>query len=261
MVRTVILRTAGTNCDLETEHAFRLVGSDVERVHINRFMRKEKNLDDYHILVIPGGFTYGDDISAGVLLANEMQYGLAEPLQRFVRDGKLILGICNGFQVLVKAGLLPLNHGSQDPQSVTLTFNDSGKFEDRWTYMKVNEESPCIFTRGIEGLFYIPVAHAEGKFVARDEQTLESLWEKKQVPLQYVNGQGEPAGYPWNPNGSLDNIAGLCDPAGRIFGLMPHPERHVHPTHHPRWTRGVLQTEGQGLQIFRNAVLFAQKNL
>lgn len=260
-VKTLIVRTAGTNCDLETEHAFKIADSDVDLIHINQLVRGERHLDEYHILVIPGGFTYGDDIAAGKILANEFKYKLQEGCQDFIAAGKLILGICNGFQVLVKAGLLPGLNSADDSQTVTLTFNDSAKFEDRWVYLKVYENSPCVFTRGIETRLYIPVAHAEGKFVPGDDSIQQALWDNNQVVVQYVGPQGEEAGYPWNPNGSLGNIAGICDPTGRIFGLMPHPERHIHPTNHPRWTRGVDASESDGLPIFRNAVDFVREQL
>lgn len=260
-VKTLIIRAAGTNCDLETEHAFQLAGSQTELVHVNQMVRKERDFNDYHILVIPGGFTYGDDIAAGKILANEMKYKLQEPITTFIQDGKLILGICNGFQVLVKTGLLPQNDRREMSQRVTLTFNDSGKFEDRWVYLKSVDNSPCIFTRGLKGLLYIPVAHAEGKFVPQDEGVKATLWRENQIVLQYVDHRGAFAGYPWNPNGSIDNIAGICDPTGRIFGLMPHPERHIHPTNHPRWTRGFESEEGEGLIIFRNAVEYVKENV
>jgi phosphoribosylformylglycinamidine synthase len=260
-VKTLIMRTAGTNCDLETEHAFKLAGSDVDLVHINRLVRGEKHLKEYHILVIPGGFTYGDDIAAGTILANEFKNALQEASLEFIADGKLILGICNGFQVLVKAGLLPRHDSDNDSQTVTLSFNDSAKFEDRWVYLNVSDASPCVFTRGIEKPLYIPVAHAEGKFVPADESIWQALQDDNQVVVRYVDPQGESAGYPWNPNGSLDNVAGICDPTGRIFGLMPHPERHIHPTNHPRWTRGPDPSSSDGLPIFKNAVEFVKENL
>jgi phosphoribosylformylglycinamidine synthase I len=260
-VRTILLRAAGTNCDFETEHAFQLAGSETELVHINRLKRKERNLEDYHILVIPGGFTYGDDIAAGKILANELKYNLQESTQQFRDDGKLILGICNGFQVLVKADLLAVGGGGEGSQTMTLTFNDSAKFEDRWVYLKAVQKNTCVFTQGLEDLMYIPVAHAEGKFVTRNAEAKKRLWENNQVVFQYVNSQGELADYPWNPNGSMDSIAGICDPTGRIFGLMPHPERHINPTNHPRWTRGTQANEGQGLTIFQSAVDFVIHHL
>ncbi|MDZ7264973.1 MAG: phosphoribosylformylglycinamidine synthase I [candidate division KSB1 bacterium] len=257
--KTLVLRTAGSNCDLETVHAFQQVGSDVRLVHINQIIAGAVRLSDFQILAIPGGFTYGDDVSAGKILANEMKFKLKEQLTEFAAAGKLILGICNGFQVLVKAGLLPEVQLNSSEQLVTLTHNDSGKFEDRWVYLKATSKK-CAFTNGIEKLVYFPVAHAEGKFVARDDATLSDLYKNDQIVFQYAAPTGELAGYPWNPNGSIDNIAGICDPSGHILGLMPHPERHFHPTHHPRWTREGLKPTADGVLIFRNAVTFIQQH-
>ena len=256
-VRAVVLRTAGTNCDVETEYAFEKVGARAERVHVNRLVERPGRLDRAQILAIPGGFSYGDDIASGKLLANEIRFRMEEAVQRFVEDGKLIIGICNGFQVLVKAGLLPrLPNGKL---RVTLTVNDSGRFEDRWVYLRA-ENSDCAFVKPGEDT-YIPVAHGEGKFVA-DGPVLKELRKRRLVVFRYVAPDGSVgAGYPWNPNGSMDDIAGICDPTGRIFGLMPHPERHVAPTQHPRWTREGLKPEGDGAKVFRNAVEFARRDL
>jgi len=257
--KTLVLRTAGSNCDYETVHAFQHVGSEVSLIHINQIVTGKIKLADFHILAIPGGFTYGDDISAGKILANELKYKLRDQLEKFIDAGKLIIGICNGFQVLVKAGLLPdvaLKNGSQ---AATLANNNSGKFEDRWIYVKPVSKK-CVFTRGIERLVYYPVAHAEGKFIPKDNSLLHKLIENDQIVFQYTDSSGKLAGYPWNPNGSVENIAGICDPSGRIFGLMPHPERHFHPTHHPRWAREGLQEQADGVMIFKNAVNYIQEN-
>ncbi len=259
IVRTIVLRTAGSNCDYETVHAFEQVGSQVSLVHINQIIAGKIRLSDFEILAIPGGFTYGDDISAGKILANEIKYKLKDQVATFVADGKLIIGICNGFQVLVKAGLLPTVDLEQTAQLATLTFNDSGKFEDRWVYLKP-VSSKCVFTQSLESIVYYPVAHAEGKLIVRDAAVLEQLKRNDQIVFQYVGVDGQLAGYPWNPNGSIENIAGICDPSGRIFGLMPHPERHFHPTHHPRWTREGLRPEADGVMIFRNAVNYVREN-
>jgi phosphoribosylformylglycinamidine synthase I len=258
-VKTLVLRTAGSNCDYETVHAFQHMGSEVSLIHINQIVAGKTRLSDFQILAIPGGFTYGDDISAGKILANELKYKLTSQIENFIADGKLIIGICNGFQVLVKAGLLPDVNLSNGKQLVTLTNNDSGKFEDRWIYLKPISKK-CVFTRGIEQLVYFPVAHAEGKFIPKDEFVLKNLYQNDQIVFQYANPNGELDGYPWNPNGSIENIAGICDATGRIFGLMPHPERHFHPTHHPRWTREGLKAEADGVVIFRNAVEYIQEN-
>ncbi len=245
-VRTLILRAAGTNCDHETAFAFEKAGSEVDVAHVNELLRKERPLSSYQIMVVPGGFTYGDDISAGKILANELRLKLGEDIKRFVEGGGLILGICNGFQVLVKAGILP---GSGAYGRLTLTGNDSGRFECRWVYLSVNQKSPCIFTRGISTM-YLPVAHAEGKVVTWGE-----VLEDSNIVLRYADENGNTqAGYPHNPNGSKDNIAGICDASGRVFALMPHPERFIRWTQHPRWTREPRREYGDGFRVFLNAV-------
>ncbi|MBC8183863.1 phosphoribosylformylglycinamidine synthase I [candidate division KSB1 bacterium] len=258
-VKTLVIRTAGSNCDYETVHAFKTVGGEVELVHINQVVNKKTILNDFHILAIPGGFTYGDDISAGKVLANELKYKLKDQIQQFINNGKLIIGICNGFQVLVKAGLLPEINLHGGDQQVTLTENDPGKFEDRWIYLQPISQK-CVFTKGMTEKVYYPIAHAEGKFVAKDQNVLKKLKMNDQVVFQYINPEGGSADYPWNPNGSVENIAGICDPTGRIFGLMPHPERYFHPTQHPRWTREGLKQEADGVKIFQNAVEYVLEN-
>jgi len=258
-VKVLVLRTAGTNCDYETEYAFQLAGAETERVHINRLIARDKLLSDYHILTLPGGFSYGDDIAAGKLLANELKYKIRDQVEDFVNAGKLIIGICNGFQVLVKAGLLPGFNGISDSQDVTLYLNDSTKFECRWVYLQT-EDSPCIFTKNLTSRIYLPVAHAEGKFTATGE-ILGMLEKNRQVVFRYVAENGKIAGYPWNPNSSDRNIAGICDVTGRILGLMPHPERYLSRYNHPRWTREKLPEEGDGLVIFRNAVRYAEEQI
>ncbi|MCK4248648.1 MAG: phosphoribosylformylglycinamidine synthase I [Candidatus Omnitrophica bacterium] len=259
-VKVLVLRTAGTNCDQETAHAFSLVGANADLVHINRLKEKEVKLNDYHILALPGGFTYGDDVASGKVLANELRYGLGEELDQFIEAGKLIIGICNGFQVLVKAGILPEHKAGDFDVSTTLTYNDSGKFEDRWVYLKSATEK-CVWTKDLAEIIYLPVAHGEGKFMPEDNKVLEQLKKQGQIVFRYVDSKGKAAKYPENPNNSVDSIAGICDPTGRIFGLMPHPERHVHPASHPRWTREGLKSEGDGLAIFRNGVDFVAENL
>ncbi len=256
---------------MEMAHACRLAGSEeVDIVHISDLLSGEKRLDDYHFLNLPGGFVDGDDLGSAKANANRLLHvrirgaeeRLYDSLLRFIADGKLILGVCNGFQLLVKLGLLPGFDGDYTTQTATLAFNDSGKFEDRWVYLKPDAESPCVFTQGLEGI-YLPIRHGEGKLVARDEGIRKRLHEQKQVALQYSDPSFRNAEmtYPQNPNGSLDAIAGLCNETGRLFGLMPHPEAYLHVTNHPRWTREKLPEEGQGLQIFRNAVDFIRKSL
>jgi len=245
-VRTLILRAPGTNCDEETAFAFEQAGSVVESAHVNELVRRKKPFSQYQILVIPGGFTYGDDVSAGKILANELRLKLGGDIQDFIKRGGLILGICNGFQVLVRAGILPSAEGNN---RLTLTGNDSNRFECHWVYLRVNQKSPCIFTRGMSAI-YLPVAHGEGKVVAEAE-TLDGL----NVVARYADDKGNArAGYPYNPNGSIDNIAGICDASGRIFGLMPHPERFIRWAQHPRWTREPPRERGDGFSVFWNAV-------
>jgi phosphoribosylformylglycinamidine synthase len=262
-VKVIILRTAGTNCDKETAFAFEKAGAKIELVHINQLKNRQRRLKEYAILAIPGGFTYGDDISSGKILANELRANLGRDLEKFIQDGKLVIGICNGFQVLVKAGLLPgfAQKGKIEIKiQATLMINDCGKFEDRWVYLKTLG-SRCVWTENLSRMIYLPVAHAEGKFIAQDDLVLNDITENRQVVFQYVDARGFLAGYPHNPNGSVENIAGICDASGRILGLMPHPERHILGTHSPRWTREGLKPEGDGLAIFRNGVEYAQKNL
>ncbi len=250
--RVIVLRAAGSNCDQETQFAFETAGAKADLVHVNRLLEGSVKLEDYQILAIPGGFTYGDDISAGKVLANQLKYKLQQVLQEFYNDDKLIIGICNGFQVLVKAGLLPVVELTAQ-QKVTLTDNDSGKFEDRWVHLDVND-GPCVFTQNMPNKVYFPVAHAEGKFVPDSDDTLNELVRNKQIVFQYAALNGGEVKYPMNPNGSVANIAGICDPAGRVLGLMPHPERHIEPSQHPQWTRLGMAEQGDGLVLFENAV-------
>ncbi len=259
-VRVIVLRTAGTNCDVETAFAFERSGASAELVHINELTRKEKSLHDYHILAIPGGFTYGDDIASGKILANELKFKMGDALQKFIKNGKLIIGICNGFQVLVKAGLLP--GFTPDGRSIesTLTLNDSDKFEDRWVYLKT-VGGRCIWTKNMVGIIELPVAHGEGKFIPKDKKTLKRLRDDGMIALEYVDSRGRRASYPYCPNGSVENIAGICDPTGRIFGLMPHPERHITLYQHPNWTRSEKKTDGDGFAVFKNGVRYAVKYL
>jgi phosphoribosylformylglycinamidine synthase len=257
--RILILRGPGTNCDQETAFAFQTAGGKPEIVHLNRLLERPALAESYQILAIPGGFSYGDDISAGRIFANQIRHHLRDCLEEFKAAGKLILGICNGFQILIKSGILLPDRA--DEPIATLTLNDRGKFEDRWVHLVVASDK-CVFLRGIEQM-YLPIAHAEGKFVARDEATLDRLEQAGQLALRYapppesVTAAGEEGvgllPYPSNPNGAQRNVAGVCDETGRVFGLMPHPERHIDPTQHPRWTRQMPQ-RGEGLAVFENAV-------
>ena len=254
--------------------ACELAGALPERVHVNRVAAGAARLADYAMLVIPGGFSYGDHLGAGRLLAVDLAHRLGEQLQRFVADGRPVIGICNGFQVLVKAGVLPgesqepaaENQDSANgagsplplgPSAVTLTDNSSQRFECRWVRLAADPASRCHFTRGIERTIEVPVAHGEGRVAARDAAAVERLRARGLIALRYVGESPEAAGYPANPNGSLDDIAGLTNAQGNVLGLMPHPENAVLPQQHPRWTREPARTEGDGLQIFRNAVQYA----
>jgi phosphoribosylformylglycinamidine synthase len=250
--RVLILRAPGANCDAEAQFAFDQAGAEAERLHINRIREQMNVLDRYQILVIPGGFTYGDDIAAGKILAVQLSHFLADALRKFRDQEKLVLGICNGFQALLKAGLIV--PPDEDGPLATLTDNESGKFEDRWIYLQATP-GRCPFLRGYERL-HVPVAHGEGKWICRAPWIQEGLQQAGQIVLRFVDDRGHPGQYPINPNGSQGDVAGVCDATGRVLGLMPHPERHVLPTQHPRWTRTGLATEGDGLRLFRNAVEF-----
>ena len=255
--RVLILRAPGTNCDVETAHAFERAGGRCQRLHVQALLESPLSLADFQILCLPGGFSYGDDVAAGRILGNQIRHHLSGWLHEFHQAGKLILGICNGFQILIKSGvLLPLAADYSAP--ATLTWNESGRFEDRWVPLSVGGNS--VFFAGIERM-YLPVAHAEGKFVPRDQRVLSELNAKGQVVLRYGNGapgtgMAAQIPYPDNPNGSLGNVAGVCDASGRVCGLMPHPERHIDPLQHPRWTRDSARATGDGLRVFQNAVSY-----
>jgi phosphoribosylformylglycinamidine synthase len=252
--RVLVLRAPGANCDLESAFAFERAGAAAERVHVNRLLERAGLLDNFQILCIPGGFSYGDDLGAGRILGNQIRHHLRDALHEFKAAGKLVLGICNGFQILVKSGLL-LDDDEAGRPAATLTNNDSGKFEDRWIHLRT-AGNKCVFFWGIETM-YLPVAHAEGKFVPRDPAAFRTLEAAGQLVLRYSAASKESeVAYPANPNGSAGGVAGVCDSTGRVCGLMPHPERHIDPTQHPRWTREARVPEGDGLQVFRNAVRF-----
>jgi len=285
--KTLILRAAGTNGDKELAHAFELAGASTEFVHVNQLLESPNLLDDFQLLAFPGGFSYGDDIASGRILANQLHHHMAEPLRRFVGAGKPVIGVCNGFQILVKTSLLPGAIGGRTGQTCTLAHNTTGRFIDQWVTLGV-QPSKCIWTSSRQGavgseqgavgrgqdavgsgqgggksassyVLELPIAHGEGRFVPADDNVRKALWDNGQVALVYTRPDGSAASgeSPHNPNGSVDDIAGVCDATGLVFGLMPHPERYTHPTHHPAWTRQKpLPDEGRGLQIFRNAVRY-----
>lgn len=241
--QALILRTAGTNCDQETAEALRLAGAVPEIHHINELISKKLSLDSYQLVVIPGGFSYGDDVAAGKILANELRFKLGESLGKFIASGRKVIGICNGFQVLVKTGFLPGNPGGE--QTVTLASNDSGQFQCHWVKLK-REKSACQWLNSTDVDWDLPIAHGEGKFMARDNKTLGALESAGQVIFRYSTE---------NPNGSMNAIAGICNKEGNVVGLMPHPERHMARLQHPEWTRGAdKQGTPVGLQFFKAAV-------
>ncbi len=260
-VKALVLTGFGINCDNETHRAFCRSGADTSRVHLNDLIEHLDLLDKAHILAIPGGFSFGDHVASGKVLANRLRYKLGEPLERFVASGKLIIGICNGFQVMVKMGLLPLFDG-KFTQEVTLAWNATCRFENRWVNLGVAENTVCVWLQGME-ILPLPVRHGEGRFLVRDDGVLQKLRANRQVALRYLRPDDSPAGgdFPYNPNGAVDDIAGICDPTGRIFGLMPHPEGFQERENHPEWPRRDGYPEGDGLRVFRNAVIFAKKEL
>ncbi len=319
-VRAIVLRAAGINTDLETQYALELAGAGTDRVHINRVIEDKSLLDQYHILIFPGGFSYGDDVAAGKIMANQVVHHLADSVRKFIDDGKLVLGICNGFQVLVKAGILPgsekgtsglyastkslgsisLKNGQAEsldmqpgfegekskreifpPQSrpdvpfsestvppgwqpfrqedVTITYNDSNKYEDRWVYLEPQSDR-CVFIEP-QRRICVPIAHGEGKIVTKNDEALQRLKNEGYVAYKYVDENGQEGPYPINPNGSTESIAGLTDRTGRVLGLMPHPERYVRRTQHPHWSRLGEDLDPDGIKIFHNAVKYVKDNL
>lgn len=272
LTKAIVLTGNGTNCEMEAAHACRLGGfNEVVIAHISDLLCGDICLDDFHFLNLTGGFLDGDDLGSAKAQANRLKHApvkegeeyLVDQFQRFITDGKLILGVCNGFQLMVKMGLLPALGGTYLQQTATLTFNDCGRFQDRWVYLKNNPCSPSVFTAGISGGIYLPVRHGEGKFYVDDAAVLEEIERRNLAVLRYSDPDYRAATmeFPLNPNGSLNAIAGLCDETGRLMGLMPHPEAFLHRTNHPRWTREELPEEGDGLILFRNAAEFVQRNL
>ena len=257
--RVAVITGYGINSDNELAHCFALAGAEPRRVHINDLIARKPALADFDLIAVPGGFSFGDHIASGRVFANKLKANLADDLARAAERQVPMIGICNGFQVLVKLGLLPGDAPSAGAagrfvQTATLTYNDSGRFEDRWCHLARDPGSKCLWTKGIERI-YLPIRHGEGKFIPRDAEHLRALRVGGRISLRYSAADGTaPSGYPANPNGSTDDIAGICSADGRIFGLMPHPEAHMLATNHPQWQKLGLKGEGEGMGIFRNAV-------
>lgn len=265
--RVLILRAPGTNCDAETAYAFERAGGSAQVLHVSRLIESPTVAREFQILCLPGGFSYGDDIASGRIFAVHLRRALNQELQQFRSDGKLILGICNGFQILLKSGLL-LDDADVTQPAATLAWNESGRYTDRWVGLKTSGNK-CVVLSGIDHL-ELPIAHGEGRFVARDAAMLAKLEAAGQLPLRYAErvqpaasksaaakgGTATKLACHYNPNGSHGDVAGACDSTGRVFGLMPHPERFIDPTQHPQWTRRPYEAVGQGLQIFTNAVKY-----
>ena len=265
-VRALVFTGFGLNCETETAAAFEICGAAAVQVHLNDVAENPDILQQYHILAFIGGFSFGDHLGAGTVFASRIKHDLLRALTVFIGDGKLVIGICNGFQTLARLGILPALGGRYLEVQAALAHNEQGVFRDDWITLKADPDSPCVFTKGID-LLPVPVRHGEGRFVMLDEKSLDELEARHQVALRYVHPvTGEQADVlPLNPNGSARAIAGICDPTGRIFGLMPHPEAYLSPYNHPQWGRqkinGMLPKEGLGKQIFQNAVDFVKSEL
>ena len=263
--RVAVLTGFGINCDIETMAVFDMAGAQSTRVHINRLVKEEVMLDDFHILAVPGGFSFGDHLGSGRLLGNRLRFGIREQIRRFVKDGKPVLGICNGFQALVKMGLLPGDEDVSLQQTASLTLNDSGHYEDRWVTLEFNDKSPCIWTQGIKRM-RTPVRHGEGKFIVPDNKLLDNYATAGQIVCRYVDPQtdypsasDESLPYPLCPNASMRNVAGICDLTGLVYGMMPHPEANHSTWLGPTWTReSQNHGEAEGLTIFHNAVRYTR---
>ena len=266
-VKALVLSGYGLNCDVETSHAFTMAGAKAQRVHINALINGEVRLSDFQIMAFIGGFSWGDDHGAGVVQAVRMKTRLGNDLQEFINCGKLVIGICNGFQTLVNIGLLPGINSNYVSRKVALLHNDCGNFRNHWVHLKTNLKSPCVFTQGMDELM-LPIRHGEGKFYA-EENVLQKLLQNQQIVLSYTKHDYSPANgeFPSNPNGSLMDIAGICDQTGHVFGLMPHPEAYLFATNHPLWTKAYedarrdnkpdfFKNETPGVMIFKNAVNF-----
>lgn len=255
MTTALVLRTAGTNCDRETVEALRLTGASPERVHVRRLIEDPTRLEGAGLLVVPGGFSYGDDVAAGRVLGFQLRRKLAGPLDDFVARGGHVLGVCNGFQVLVDTGLLEPPQRRGAARRFALAPNRRGRFECRWVTLEAADSAVPWLVPGER--WPVPVAHAEGRFQVRTPEVLDELRASRQIALRYARPEpdgGGPAPYPHNPNGSIDDVAGVCDPTGRVLGLMPHPERNLAAWSHPSWTRLGPREEGEGLSFYRRLV-------
>ena len=259
-VRVLILTGLGLNCEAETEAAFRAVGARPERVHLLELLdgSAKRRLYDYPVLAFIGGFAFGDHLGAGFVFANKIRWRLYDELLEFIDRGGLALGVCNGFQTMVRLGMLPGFDGDYRTPRATLAPNDRRGYRDAWVRLAFDADSPCIWTRGLLGM-ELPARHGEGKFLAADPVVFDRLVAGRQIAARYVGPEGAPTqDWPFNPNNSPGAVAGICDPSGRLFGLMPHPDAFLYPFHHPQWTRrsvdGPLPREGEGLAIFRNGV-------
>ncbi len=262
-IKVLVITGFGLNCEKETAAACKLVGATPEQVHLNDLIAGKHTLDEYQMLVFIGGFSFGDHLGSGTVFANRVKFQLRDQLEKFVADGKLVLGICNGFQTLTRLGMVPALDGDYFTQRVALAHNDTGVFRDDWCYLKANSASPCVFTKDMD-VVRLPLRHGEGKFVA-DPEILAAIEANNLVAVRYAHADGTIAEeFPANPNGSLHSIAGICDKTGRIFGLMPHPEAFLSPFNSPSWTsdkiEGKLPEEGDGVAFFRNAIDYIEKN-
>ena len=262
-VKALVITGFGLNCERETAAACKYAGATPEQIHLNELIYGRRKLDEFHLLTFIGGFSFGDHLGSGTVFANRVKFKLRDQLQKFVDDGKLVIGICNGFQTLTRLGMVPALDGDYFTQTAALAHNDSGVFRDDWCTLKADPASPCVFTRGIDTV-RLPLRHGEGKFVA-DDAVLAEIEKRHLAAVRYVDAAGKPATtFPENPNGSLNSIAGICDPTGRVFGLMPHPEAFLSPYNAPDWTaeqlRGDLPAEGDGAVFFRNAVEYLAEN-
>jgi phosphoribosylformylglycinamidine synthase subunit PurQ / glutaminase len=249
--RVCVITGFGINADAELVRVFEMAGADPRRTHVADLIAEPDRLFEFRILAFPGGFSFGDHLGSGKVFATLFRRNLGARMDRFLADGGLAIGICNGFQVLVKMGVLP-NLSGTTGQEVSLIHNDSGKYEDRWVRVRFEHGSRCAWTGGLREMD-LPVRHGEGRLVTASPGLLSELSDRGLIALRYASASGGEPVYPEDPNGSDGHVAGICDPTGRVFGLMPHPEAFIHPWNHPEWTARSLTT-GEGLRIFENGV-------